>query len=77
MLIIDSIGANRQHKLYMDSLKNIKTGALMQRAFFEEIFPTLAQKTEFAYPYQVGIPKSLLLTNQYKEFTHRIGLAIQ
>lgn len=59
MLIIDSIGANRQHKLYMDSLKNSKTGALMQRAFFEEIFPTLAQKTEFAYPYQVGIPKSL------------------
>ena len=58
MLIIDSIGANRQHKLYMDSLKNSKTGALMQRAFFEEIFPTLAKKTEFAYPYQVGIPKS-------------------
>lgn len=59
MLTIDNMGAVRQHGLYMDSLKHSKVGALMQKNFFEEIFPVLAQHTEFAYPYKVGIPKSL------------------
>lgn len=59
MLTIDNMGAVRQHGLYMDSLKHSKVGALMQKNFFEEIFPALAQHTEFAYPYKVGIPKSL------------------
>ena len=44
------MGAVRQHGLYMDSLKHSKVGALMQKNFFEEIFPVLAQHTEFAYP---------------------------
>lgn len=57
MLLIDNMGIAHQNKLFMSSLKNGSGGALFQKKFFEEIFPPLAKKSEFAYPHTVGILK--------------------
>ena len=59
MLSIDNGSIIKQHEIFMQALANNSRKALMQRDFFERIFPKLAKETEFAYPHVVGIPKSI------------------
>lgn len=59
MFAIDNKDILKQHSLFMQELAKGTKSALMQKDFFMQIFPKLSKKTEFAYPYTVGIPKSI------------------
>lgn len=59
MFTVDNKSILEQHKLFMIALTKGTKSALMQKDFFEQIFPKLAKDTDFAYPYTVGIPKPI------------------